>query len=150
MGAERVVVEKVVGMGLKGKALPLAYFINRARILTQYRTLLKTVSRLDPGPTRDELYVNVKGSFRKHQHETNERTINRLIGDGQSQQDALSVLVETAVSTPPPPEQEWGAEQDGEEELKKLGVDFPWSKKANAGTGAKVPAPIVTPRKSLE
>jgi hypothetical protein len=148
MGGERIVVSRV-RKSLKDKAKPLSYFINRAQIITQYRTLLKTVALLDPGSTRDELCANVKSSFRKSQHETDERTINMLIADGMSQQDALSVLVETAVSTPPPPEQAWGSEQDGDEEWGKIGVDFPWSTKANAGAGARVPAPIVTPRKSV-
>ena len=44
---------------LADSTLSLAHFINRAQILRQYRTLLKTVAQLDPGTTRDELAATV-------------------------------------------------------------------------------------------
>ena len=95
---------------LADSALSLAHFINRAQILQQYRTLLKTVAQLDPGATRDELAASVRSSFRKHQHEKDATAIAKLIEEGKKQQEALTMLVDTAVSTPPPPAPEWGDE----------------------------------------
>lgn len=64
----RALASKLAGSRLRdrGPLLTLDQFIQRQRVLSFYRGILRAVSRVPPSPTRDELRQFARGEFERH------------------------------------------------------------------------------------
>ena len=116
--------------------LSLAYFVNRAKVLTQYRAFCR-VARMLSAAERAPLLADVRAQFEVHRHETDEANVRQLLSQGEAQLKQLTTMVGTAASTAnvdgagghaPVHERTQEASTGERDVLGRVGVEWPWSR----------------------
>lgn len=75
--------------------LSLAYFVNRAKVLAQYRSFCR-VARTLAVAERAPLLADVRAQFELHRHEADEANVRQLLSQGEAQLKQLATMVGTA------------------------------------------------------
>ena len=115
--------------------LSLAYFVNRAKVLTQYRAFCRVARMLSAGE-RAPLLADVRAQFELHRHETDEANVRQLLSQGEAQLKQLTTMVGTASTAnvndagghAPVHERTQEACTGETDVLGRVGVEWPWSR----------------------
>ena len=76
-------------------SLSLEYFVNRAKVIAQYRSFCRVARGLDDAQRRS-VVSDVRAQFERHRHEADPSQIRQLLSHGDLQLKQLSAMVSTA------------------------------------------------------
>lgn len=79
---------------LRQPALGLDHFLQRQRVLSLYRTILRTVYKIPPSATRDEMYTYARTEFERHRSVSDLTQIRYLISTGKTEFDGMKRYVD--------------------------------------------------------
>ena len=105
------------------EALPLAYFIRRAKVLQQYRAMLRAASRLDAataatssGRAGAMIREEIRAAYRQNRGEAGNFVVNQMISEGGRQLAKLEAMTADA-----------SGRSAAQAENYKLGTGWPWA-----------------------
>lgn len=77
-----------------GETVSLEHFLQRARVLALYRTVLRGTSRLSDQKTRDETRLFARQEFERHRHVQDLQHIRYLLSTGKTQWEGLERFID--------------------------------------------------------
>ncbi|KAL1985197.1 hypothetical protein VTN96DRAFT_8113 [Rasamsonia emersonii] len=82
---------------LKKPVLTLDRFIQRQRVLSLWRDIIRTVNKIPPSSTRDELRAYARQEFERNRHVEDIMHIRYLISSGKSEFDTMKRYIDEQV-----------------------------------------------------
>lgn len=110
---------------LVGAALSLRDFINRSRVLTQYRSFLRELRGVEKGASRD-LLTQVRDSFKRDKGERDRARCRALMAEGEKQLVLLRTYAGSTRTTPADTPATWVGTGDATDIRGRVGSGWPW------------------------
>ncbi|KAK8165117.1 hypothetical protein BKA80DRAFT_270533 [Phyllosticta citrichinensis] len=73
----------------KGPFLSLDQFLQRQRVISFWREIVRALHKIPPSPTRDELRQYARTEFERHKHVTDLTHIRYLLSNGKTEFDMM-------------------------------------------------------------
>ena len=114
------------------QALPYPVFMQRQRVLGLYRSMLKSVQRIDRSDIRADIRQQIKSEFTINKNMTDAVSLRSLMSEGSRQLEILKDMESTPSSTfnpvfPNNPAVTSWLDSSTEDEIKgRVGVGWPW------------------------
>ncbi|KAK8195055.1 complex 1 protein-domain-containing protein [Phyllosticta capitalensis] len=77
----------------KGPVLSLDAFIQRQRVISLWREIVRALYKVPPSPTRDELRQYARTEFERHKHVKDVAHIRYLLSNGKTEFDMMKRYV---------------------------------------------------------
>ncbi|KAJ4393718.1 hypothetical protein N0V93_002933 [Gnomoniopsis smithogilvyi] len=77
-----------------GSVLSLDHFLQRARVLSFYRTIIRSTRRINDSKTREETRLFARQEFERHSHVQDIQHIRYLLSTGKTQWESMERYID--------------------------------------------------------